>query len=173
MVRWRLNCCSSGILGCLTRVTTWKREREINANFRAYFNYPTAQTAPGTFKSAIMQHATNSQRHFSANDLQILSRESGWHERAFTSAASHLLSTGMKAGTSFPTATTRSSASSSGSLRLLLLTNHLNPASARLGDCPVAHVPVTLPQTKRKPSQILLWPLTKRILLLKPLSPTA
>ena len=113
-VRWRLNCCSSGIFGCLTRRTTWKRKREnecnLNVNGVIYYHacagannipcnadyvgesarsastrnsehFSTAQTAPGIYKSAIMQHAADSQHHFRADDLKILSRESGWQER--------------------------------------------------------------------------------------------
>ena len=52
----------------------------------------TAQSAPGTYKSAIMQHAADYNHHFRTKDVEILSRESSWYERgterAFTSAAS-------------------------------------------------------------------------------------
>ena len=44
-------------------------------------HFSTAQSAPGLFKSAIMQHAADAQHHFRKDDIKILSRESGWHER--------------------------------------------------------------------------------------------
>ena len=44
-------------------------------------HFSTAQTAPGVYKSAIMQHAADAQHHFRSEDIQILSRETDWHKR--------------------------------------------------------------------------------------------
>ena len=44
-------------------------------------HFSTAQSAPGQYKSAIMQHAADAHHHFRSEDIKILSSESGWHER--------------------------------------------------------------------------------------------
>ena len=44
-------------------------------------HFSTAQSTPGMFKSAIMQHAADASHHFRTSDIKVLSREAGWHER--------------------------------------------------------------------------------------------
>ena len=44
-------------------------------------HFSTSQSAPGLYKSAIMQHAADANHHFRVDDLQILTRESDWHKR--------------------------------------------------------------------------------------------
>ena len=51
------------------------------ASTRNAEHFSTSQSAPGVFKSAIMQHAADAQHHFRSEDIKILSKESGWHER--------------------------------------------------------------------------------------------
>ena len=51
------------------------------ASARNKEHFSTAQTAPGTYKSAIMQHAADANHHFRSNDIKILARESDWHDR--------------------------------------------------------------------------------------------
>ena len=51
------------------------------ASARNAEHFSTAQSAPGLYKSAIMQHAADANHHFRTDDIRILSRESGWHER--------------------------------------------------------------------------------------------
>ena len=51
------------------------------ASTRNAEHFSTSQSAPGVFKSAIMQHAADAQHHFRSEDVKVLSRESGWHER--------------------------------------------------------------------------------------------
>ena len=51
------------------------------ASTRNAEHFSTSQSAPGIYKLAIMQHAADAQHHFRSEDVKILSRESGWHER--------------------------------------------------------------------------------------------
>ena len=51
------------------------------ASARNAEHFSTAQSAPGLYKSAIMQHAADANHHFRTDDIRILSREAGWHER--------------------------------------------------------------------------------------------
>ncbi len=44
-------------------------------------HFSTSQSAPGFYKSAIMQHAADAGHHFRREDIQILSREQDWHKR--------------------------------------------------------------------------------------------
>ena len=44
-------------------------------------HFSTAQTAPGVFKSAIMQHAADANHHFRQSDIKILARDDNWHDR--------------------------------------------------------------------------------------------
>ena len=39
------------------------------------------ESAPGIYKSAIMQHAADASHHFRSTDVKVVSRGSGWHER--------------------------------------------------------------------------------------------
>ena len=56
-------------------------ESARSATTRNSEHFSTSQSAPGVYKSAIMQHAADANHHFRSTDLQVLSRESGWHER--------------------------------------------------------------------------------------------
>ena len=51
------------------------------ASARNAEHFSTAQASPGLYKSAIMQHAADASHHFHTDDIRILSRESGWHQR--------------------------------------------------------------------------------------------
>ena len=51
------------------------------ANARNAAHFSTSQSAPGQFKSAIMQHAADSQHHFRNSDIRILARDPDWHSR--------------------------------------------------------------------------------------------
>ena len=51
------------------------------ASTRNAEHFSTAQSAPGLYKSAIMQHAADSQHHFRKEDIKILSRDDNWHTR--------------------------------------------------------------------------------------------
>ena len=51
------------------------------ASTRNAEHFSTAQSAPGLYKSAIMQHAVNSQHHFQKEDIKVLSRDDNWHTR--------------------------------------------------------------------------------------------
>ena len=44
-------------------------------------HFSTAQSAPGLYKSAIMQHAADNQHHFRTEDIKILSKEERYFER--------------------------------------------------------------------------------------------
>ena len=86
-----------------------------------------------------MQHAADAQHHFRTEDIKILSRESGWHERGikesiynYTSAPYPHLSTAMRAATTCPIATTPSSKMPFGSLNHRSHINRLKLASALL-----------------------------------------
>ena len=56
-------------------------ESARSATARNAEHFSTAQSAPGLFKSAIMQHAADASHHFRTSDIKVLSREAGWHER--------------------------------------------------------------------------------------------
>ena len=60
---------------------TYVGESVRSATARNAEHMSTAQSAPGVYKSAIMQHAADATHHFRTKDVKILSRESGWHER--------------------------------------------------------------------------------------------
>ena len=51
------------------------------ANARNAEHFSTSQSAPGLFKSAIMQHAADAQHHFRNTDIKILARDPDWHSR--------------------------------------------------------------------------------------------
>ena len=53
--------------------------RDVTARHTEHFS--TAQTAPGIYKSAIMQHAADAHHHFRLGDVKILAREGRWHDR--------------------------------------------------------------------------------------------
>ena len=44
-------------------------------------HFSTSQSAPGQYKSAIMQHAADAQHHFRKDDIQVISHEDNWHDR--------------------------------------------------------------------------------------------
>ena len=65
------NACTDSYVGESARAATaWNAE-----------HFSTSQTAPGLYKSAIMQHAADAQHHFRKEDIKVLSREPNWHER--------------------------------------------------------------------------------------------
>ena len=56
-------------------------ESARSATIRNAEHFSTSQSAPGLYKSAIMQHAADAHHHFRSDDLRVVSRESDWHKR--------------------------------------------------------------------------------------------
>ena len=56
-------------------------ESARSASTRNSEHFSTSQSAPGLYKSAIMQHAADANHHFRSSDIKVISRGSGWHER--------------------------------------------------------------------------------------------
>ena len=84
---WRDSTSTASFTTTHAPASTIQRARLImSANrlkppLRGMPSISTSQSAPGIYKSAIMQHAADSQHHFRSEDIKVLSRESGWHER--------------------------------------------------------------------------------------------
>ena len=57
-----------------------------SATARNAEHFSTAQSAPGMFKSAIMQHAADAQHHFRTEDVKIIAREDDYFKRGIKEA---------------------------------------------------------------------------------------